>query len=68
MDKLYIEENISSNDIIKRIAYDYNLSNYVVLKTTCWNYNITVILFLQLFFYIKKQRVGNNSLSKKFLN
>ena len=33
MDKLYIEENISSNDIIKRIAYDYNLSNYVVLKT-----------------------------------
>lgn len=33
MNKLYIEENISSNDLIKRIAYDYNLSNYVVLKT-----------------------------------
>ena len=33
MNKLYIEENISSNDLIKRIAYDYNLSNYEVLKT-----------------------------------
>ena len=33
MDKLYIEENISSNDIIKKIAYDNNLSNYEVLKT-----------------------------------
>lgn len=33
MNKLYIEENISSNDLIKKIAYDYNLSNYVVLKT-----------------------------------
>ena len=32
MNKLYIEENISSNDVIKKIATDNNLSNYVVLK------------------------------------
>lgn len=32
MNKLYIEENVSSNDIIKEIAIDNNLSNYVVLK------------------------------------
>ena len=32
MNKLYIEENVSSNDVIKKIATDNNLSNYVVLK------------------------------------
>ena len=32
MNKLYIEENVSSNDIIKEIAIDNNLSDYVVLK------------------------------------
>ena len=32
MNKLYIEENVSSDDIIKEIAIDNNLSNYVVLK------------------------------------
>ncbi len=32
MNKLYIEENVNSNDIIKEIAIDNNLSNYVVLK------------------------------------
>ena len=32
MNELYIEENVSSNDVIKKIATDNNLSNYVVLK------------------------------------
>ena len=32
MNKLYIEENVSSNDVIKKIATDNNLSNYVILK------------------------------------
>ena len=33
MDKLYIEENKSSSEVISRIASDYGITNYEILKS-----------------------------------
>ena len=33
MDKLYIEENKSSREVISKIALDYGLTNYEILKS-----------------------------------
>lgn len=33
MDKLYIEENKSSSEVISRIASDYDITNYEILKS-----------------------------------